>query len=167
MARFFTKLKSKKKNFYYIEDRNERAKFISNIFKKYLINSILDVGCYQKLLKKYISFKDIYVGIDINGDPDLYINLEKEKLERFKNDSFYVVICTEVLEHLDNLHEVFDDICRVSKKYIIISLPNTWIDLKFDLLRGSWNYKHYGIPVDKPIDRHKWFFNYDQVFKFL
>jgi len=71
------------------------------------------------------------------------------------------------LEHLDNLHEVFDDLCRVSNKYIIISLPNNWINFKFALIRNEGFFKYYGLPIDPPKDRHKWFFNYIQAYNFI
>ncbi len=66
-----------------------------------------------------------YVGVDIIGDPDIMINLERDKLKIFDDNNFHTVICTEVLEHLDHIHEVFDELCRVAKntllsRYLII-----------------------------------------------
>ena len=54
----------------------------------------------------------------------------------------------------------------MSKKFIIISVPNAWRILKL-LIQGSFEFKFYGLPINKPKDRHKWFFNYDQALNFI
>jgi len=147
--------------------REDRINFISKKFKNYLRESILDVGCDEGYLREIIPEKIKYVGIDIGGKPDFVINLEEEKLNKFDDDSFYIVICSDVLEHLSNLHEVFDDLCRVSKKYIIISLPNSWVNFKYPLISGKKEYQRYGLPINNPVDRHKWFFNYEEALIFV
>jgi hypothetical protein len=137
------------------------------MFGKYLKASILDVGSSSNFLKEYIS-KDIeYLSVDIVGEPSFKIDLEREALSRFEDDNFTTVICCDVLEHLDNLHEVFDDICRVSNRFVIISLPNNWLHFKYRLIKNRGDSKFYGLPIEKPIDRHKWFFNYDQALNFI
>lgn len=158
----------KNRNIYFpFGNREERAEFVSKIYKNFLKNSVLDVGCSEGSLKNCMS-KDVkYVGIDISGKPDIIIDLEKDKLKIFEDNSFYTIVCTEVLEHLENIHEMFDELCRVSKRFIIISLPNNWVLFKFSLLSGKNGQKFYGLPIEIPSDRHKWFFNYDQAFNFI
>jgi len=150
-------------------NREERYAFISKTFNKYIKNSVLDVGCSEGYLKNYLTNDIKYVGIDIAGKPDFIVDLEKDKLSMFEDKSFFLVICTEVLEHLDNIYEIFDELARVSKKYIIISLPNSWFLFKFPLIQGNSkkDFKFYGLPKEKPLDRHKWFFNYDQALEFV
>lgn len=159
--------KEKKNIFPLFRNRVERAEFVSRIYKNFLKNSVLDVGCSEGSLKNYISQDVKYIGIDISGSPDITLDLEKDKLKIFEDDSFYTVVCTDVLEHLENIHEMFDDICRVSQKYVIISLPNNWANFKFSLMSGKDGQKFYGLPIKKPFDRHKWFFNYEQANTFL
>lgn len=159
-----------KKGIYTFDSRNGRAKLLKKIFKKYISGSIIDVGCSGGALKKYLSIDTKYVGVDIEGNADYIIDLEKERLDKFEDKYFDVVICTDVLEHLDNLHEIMDDLCRISKKYVIISLPNAWSNFKFSLIKGITDekaHKFYGLPIEKPLDRHKWFFNYEQASNFL
>ena len=60
---------------------------------------------------EYEVLRSDYVSVDIVGEPNFKIDLEKERLSSFEDNSFNTVICTEVLEHLNNLHDVFDDIC--------------------------------------------------------
>jgi len=42
----------------------------------------------------------------------------------YKDGSFDLVVCTEVLEHLENPQKALLEIIRVSKKYVILSAPN-------------------------------------------
>ena len=118
--------------------------------------------------------------IDITGDPDLKLNLEKDLPLPFEDNFFDTVIATDVLEHLDNLHEVFDEMVRVCKGHIIISLPNPVCDslaywrskvYKDNSINRKKYYgkymKFYGLPFERPFDRHKWFFNYEEVLEFM
>jgi len=80
---------------------------------------LLDIGCYDKLLKKYL--KDIrYVGIDY---PEY--DMEKNRL-KFNNGTFDYVCCFEMLEHLIDQTNCIKEIKRVVKDdgLIFISLPN-------------------------------------------
>ncbi|MFH1144533.1 MAG: methyltransferase domain-containing protein [Candidatus Eisenbacteria bacterium] len=54
-----------------------------------------------------------YVGVDIAGRPDIELNLEKAERLPFDDDAFDTVLCADVLEHLDNLHAIFDELVRV------------------------------------------------------
>lgn len=157
-----------KKDFSYFRNRLERAEFIKNKFSKYIQKSvsILDVGCSENDLKKIIGGS--VFGIDIAGSPDKKVDLEKESLSGFSDNTYDLVICTEVLEHLDNLYEVLDDMTRVSRKYILISLPNSpdiWKILRI-VFTGRTG-KFYGLPKQKPEDRHKWFFSWKELNDFF
>jgi hypothetical protein len=77
------------------------------------------------------------------------------------------VVASEVLEHLDNLHEVFGELVRVSKKYLILSLPNNWANARRPIERGKGSFAHYGLPADPPSDRHKWFFSLTEAKAFI
>lgn len=148
--------------------RPDRYVFLQKRFPKIFADSksILDVGCDDNYLK--LVYGEKVFGIDIGGTPDRYVDLEKEALRGFKDNSYDLVICTEVLEHIDNLHEVFDELIRVSSKYILISLPNcsSTNRLRRLLLTGK-NRKFYGLPFSRPVDRHKWFFSYKEIIDFF
>lgn len=62
---------------------------------------------------------------------------------------------------------MLDECIRVSKKYIILSLPNAWCVIKGLIIFGRGKCKFYGLPINKPKDRHKWFFNYNQAREFV
>lgn len=167
-------------NWYY-RIREERSKWISERFKESFesSNNLLDVGCYNKDLKKHVSNEINYLGIDVTGSPDMIINLEEIERLPFENNSFNIVVCADVLEHLENIHLIFDELCRVSNKYIIITLPNPIFGMNRYILRKRYAndpesekqfgkyLKYYGLPLEKPLDRHKWFFSYEDAINFI
>lgn len=146
--------------------REARSRYVAKRFQTYLSDSLLDVGCFEAPLRDILEGVE-YTGIDVAGNPDIRLNLENCTRLTFATDAFHCVICIDVLEHLDNMHAIFDEIIRVAKHYIIISLPNCWRDARRPIERGRGTFAHYGLPVDPPIDRHKWFFNYTQAREFL
>ncbi|MHC5114520.1 MAG: hypothetical protein ACYTGP_08855, partial [Planctomycetota bacterium] len=62
---------------------------------------------------------------------------------------------------------IFDEVVRVSDKYVVISLPNCWRTLRRRINRGRGKPQYYGLPAERPPDRHKWFFNVDDVLGFM
>ena len=157
--------------------REERNKFIIDELGDYIGSSVLNVGGGgRKHLKSFLTENQEYIELDIAGKPDYIVNLEKEMPLQFDDNSFETVICTDVLEHVDNLHELFSELERVSSKHIILSLPNGVAD-SFDIIRNKDSVnkenntgkhsKFYGLPFQKPVDRHKWIFSYTEAEEFL
>lgn len=156
---------------YKYTDRETKAKFVYEKYKSILKGKILDVGADQCSLKKYFS-KDIkYVGVGLGESPDLIsVDLEKEKIP-YLESSFDCVLCLDVLEHLENIHEVFDDLCKITQKWLIISLPNPWAVFMGCLQNSRYkedrNIKFYGLTKEKDEDRHKWFFSSSEAKEFV
>lgn len=181
MEKFIIKLKKMIASLYYNERLNDgvpiyktrksKAKAVYKKYKHALTGKILDVGADELYLKKYLPTSAEYTGIGLGNNPDLIkFDLEKSKFP-FKNNSFDTVLCLDVLEHVDNIHEVFDELCRVSSKWVIISLPNPWAEL-FATIRQKRFSKHkltkfYGLPPEREPDRHKWFFASSEALKFI
>ena len=101
------------------------------------VRSILDVGCGEGYIIKYIKNKydnkKLYLeGVDLSED---VINIAKKnnpgvKFSKgdiyclnYKDNSFDLVLATEVLEHLEKPEEALKELRRVSRKYIILSVP--------------------------------------------
>ncbi len=169
-----------KMNWFY-KSREERSRWLTERFGSQISKSesLLDVGCYNQYLKEFVSDKIKYTGIDIAGKPDIFINLDEIEKLPFNNNQFDTVICADVLEHLENIHLVFDELCRISAKYVIITLPNSYSIIpeflkgkkytkKQDKLKQFGKYsKFYGLPLEKPEDRHRWFFAFDEAHDFI
>ncbi len=162
-------------------NRDERNAFIARELGGYLGKSILNIGGGGKHhLKKYLSNNTIYTELDIDGAPDLKIDLEKDLPIQIADNSYNTIVCTDVLEHLDNLHEVFAELVRITDGYIIISLPNPINDSLAYLKNKTYKssapdkrkkfgkyIKYYGLPYVRPPDRHKWFFGYTDAEEFF
>ena len=136
-------------------DRESRARWVADKYIPFLAASVLDVGAWEQHLRKYLPRGSRYVGIDRAGSPDVRGNLDAGAIP-FKDGAFECVICTEVLEHLEHIHAVFDDLIRVSRRWVIVSLPNCWATARWTVLTGrTVAPKFYGLPVDPPEDRHQ------------
>jgi len=150
-------------NFFYV-GRLGRVEFICQVFSEYIkeSKSILDVGGWMGYLRDCIIRVNPnveHVNLDIAGKPTIIYDLEIGSLP-FRDNVFDLVVSTDVLEHIDALHMLMDDIVRVARKYMIISLPNMFsIGLRIRILLGKDNLKYYVLPKEKPLDRHKWFFS--------
>jgi SAM-dependent methyltransferase len=147
-------------------DRSLRSKFIAQRFKSYLTGRVLDVGCDKAVLKTLLPSLD-YTGIDIDGTPDLRLDLERVDKLPFPDRTFHAVVCSDVLEHLNNLHQIFGELVRVADRYLILSLPNNWCVARLPIERGQGSFGKYGLPVDPPRDRHKWFFSLAEAAAFI
>ena len=139
-------------------ERAHRSEWLYQQFEHIFHGKTLDVGCYEAPLRQIIGSEN-YTGVDFVGKPDIQLNLEKIDRLPFDNNSFDTVICIEVLEHLENLHELITELFRTSSHYVLISLPNAWRDARVKIEKGKGSIAHYGLPISKPKDRHKWFFN--------
>jgi hypothetical protein len=152
-------------------DRESKARFVFTKYQSILSGSILDVGADKAYLKSLLPTDTQYLGIDIESSEFVQsINLEKDQLP-FAPGQFNCVLALDVLEHVDNIYEVFDSLCRVSADYVIISLPNPWAAMIAALQNGSYqdgmHMKFYGLPIEPPADRHKWFFSYSEAKGFV
>jgi len=92
--------------------------------------TILDVGAYDvngSLKDMVMKFNPrLYVGVDIREGPNVDIVCDISDIEHlFEMESFDVVICTEVLEHVENWRVAIDNLRQVVKSggFILITVP--------------------------------------------
>ena len=115
-------------------------------------------------------FQD-YVEIDIEGNPTHRINLEIQDRLPFSDAAFHTVLCLDGLEHLETIHAITEEMFRISKQSVIVSLPNPVAEIfrwgKTLLKENNAPTKFYGLPLVKPRDRHKWFFSNSEAESFL
>lgn len=124
--------------------KNPVGKFFLNNFLKTVvkttrplhIDTVLDVGCGEgftldRLQKEKIG--KVFEGIEYDSQAVTLANKLYPKITikegdiyklPYKNNSFDLVICTEVLEHLDNPKKAYRELLRVSRKYVLMSVPN-------------------------------------------
>lgn len=145
--------------------REHRIRYVAERFAPLLAGSLADIGCDQAYMRQ-IRPDLAYTGVDLSDAADVRRNLETELPLPFADGQFDAVMCIDVLEHLDTLHQVFAEIARIARTHVIISWHNCWVNARKPLSRGRGSFSHYGLPPEKPMDRHKWFFNITQALAF-
>ena len=149
----------------YAKRKEQRYTIITQqLFESYYGEKILDVGSRSTLLTEKLGRQCELVAKHNKALPPF--DWEKELLP-YEAKSYDTVVCLDTLEHVDNLHEAFYDLLRVSRKHVIISLPNNWKKAFNEMLKGRGIWPSYGIPPEKPHDRHKWFFNTEDAEDFI
>lgn len=151
-------------------DRASKARYVWLKYRPILAGRILDVGADECQLRRELPEGCDYTGVGAGGSPDVELNLEAGRLP-FGEGEFDCVLCLDVLEHLESAHAVFDELCRVSRRWVIVSLPNAYRDFWALLRSGDYrpgvHLKFYGLPVEPPADRHRWFFTRDEALAFV
>ena len=72
-----------------------------------------------------------------------------------------------MLEHVENIHFLFSEILRVSKKEAIVALPNmSYWKFRLRYLKGNDISDKYVLPPKMILDRHRWLTSYKSS-KFL
>lgn len=152
-------------------DRSSKAAFVWRRYRPYLEGRrILDVGADRRHLAQYLDPAASYWGVGLGGTTDQELDLEGGVLP-FADNAFDTVLCLDVLEHLERLHEIFDECCRVAAGHLIVALPNAWAaffqGLRLDPAQRAKAMKFYGLPAEPPADRHRWFFSDAEGQRFL
>ncbi|MDO8264934.1 MAG: methyltransferase domain-containing protein [Candidatus Parcubacteria bacterium] len=126
--------------------------------------NVLEVGIGNKTASNYLKNLGIEV-TTLDADEELGPDIVSDVLEiPLKDDSFDVVLCAEVLEHLDfeKFEPALKELKRVAKKYLILSLPHfgpaVKLSFKFPFIRE----KKFAFKLFLPLD-HK--FNGDHYWE--
>ena len=143
--------------------REDKLMSMANLIKDYLRGTVLDLGCDAKVLTRV---SDKYIGLDFKGRPDILANLEAGI--PLKDQSVDCVVAMDVLEHLEKIHRLFDECCRVSRKFVIVGIPNQY-EWRFRVmfLVGKRLSGKYGLPLEPPSDRHRWLFSLQEAKDFI
>jgi SAM-dependent methyltransferase len=123
---------------------------------------ILDCGSRDGALLKYAAAATDagrLVAIDIHNRVEAGVEYVAHDLEQrlpFGDDSFDIVICNDVLEHVEHKRQLMRELLRVTAQHAIISLPNTqYYKYVLNLMRGHMS-KQYDFLVEDGVDRHRW-----------
>ncbi|MBP6882748.1 MAG: class I SAM-dependent methyltransferase [Candidatus Levybacteria bacterium] len=121
--------------------------------------TVLDVGCgegftLERLRKakvgkhlEGIDFLELAIKLGQKEHPQLILKKGSAYDLKYKDNSFDVVICSEVLEHLDDPEKALSEIVRVSKKYCVLSVPNEPFFMLGNLARGK-NISRFGNDIE-------------------
>jgi hypothetical protein len=128
---------------------------------------VVDVGCRSRELEAALTDHDVrYLGVDIDPSAEVVADLG-EKLP-FDDNSANIVTALDVLEHTDDIHHGFSELCRVARNFVVLTLPNCYVaGVRLRLLSGKPIGGKYGLPPTKPADRHRWFFSLDDARTFV
>jgi ubiquinone/menaquinone biosynthesis C-methylase UbiE len=121
--------------------------------------TVLDVGCgegftLQQLYEhgigeklEGVDFQEAAITLGNTIHPHLKLKQGDIYDLPFKDNSFDVVMCTEVLEHLERPLEALKELKRVTKQYLIISVPNEPWFMAGNFLRGK-NLSRFGNDIE-------------------
>jgi len=137
--------------------QNPVSRFFLNNFKQVLLaqvkeirpHAILDVGAGEGFTLEM--FRENHIGERLEGieymDEALkfakrlhpQVKIKKGNIYElpYAANSFDLVICNEVLEHLDDPKKALNELKRVTKKYLILSVPNEPLFTIQRILRGK------------------------------
>lgn len=111
---------------------------------------ILDLGCGTNKYKKYFIQKNEFIGVDVETSgresaykkPDLFYDGKKLP---FNDENFDLIICTEVLEHVEHFDLIVREIFRSLKKNgsAVITMP--FITAEHEIPYDFRRFTSYGI----------------------
>ena len=137
--------------------KNPLQKFLIENFYRTLIamarplspKTVLDAGCGEGFSLNKLMLNKIGIKIEGVEQSKEAIELGKKLFPKakiklgdiynlpYKTNSFDLVVSTEVLEHMEDPQKALLEIIRVSKKYIILSVPNEPFFMLSNFLRGK------------------------------
>lgn len=118
--------------------------------------SVLDAGCGEGFVVDFLSAKDPTLrltGLDLSEEAVAYASARFGGKARFRTGSIYklpfsdnsfdTILCSEVLEHLDDPARAIKEMKRVARNYVLITVP---LEPYFQWLNnmGQW----LGVSVD-------------------
>lgn len=140
---------------------------------------VLEIGCGAGATGALVKQKypdTQYIGVEIEEEAAtiartrlnkvIQVNIEQVTIEQLavEQESFDLIVCADVLEHLYDPWKVLYTLrdCLKPDGKIIASIPNTQnIGLILNLLNGNWTYEKYGL-LDAT---HIRFFTLNEIFR--
>jgi len=118
-------------------------------------DSVLEIGCGEGFVAGQLSARhggSSYVGVDLNGDDIEKLKAKFPAVEAhqgsiydlsFLERDFDVVVCAEVMEHLDDPGAALDQMLQRNPRWLVLSVPHEpWFCLS-NFARGK-NIRRFG-----------------------
>lgn len=123
--------------------------------------TLLDVGCRDGRLKKFLPANVEYNGIDLFPGPFVSKVCNIEQGIPYPDNAFDTVVALDILEHTDNIWFSFGELARITRRQLMVILPNSyhWKE-RLRFLRGKEGGKHV-MPPEPIQDRHRWLPSYN------
>ena len=150
-------------------DRLGRNQYAHSLINEHFnsAHSILNVGgSGENHLSALMPDKTV-TSIDIDPEADIQFDLDSDQPLPIGEKHPDLVIALDVLEHLEKFHQRLDEILDIASLGAIVSLPISSAETTRILFRphiykrqkdteSSFS-KYYGLPLQRPIDRHRWY----------
>ena len=148
-----------------------RCEYVAKKLGKLNGDKVLDIGCREMILKKYLEGNFNYLGLDyINKKSNAtdFINHNLEKGIPDNLDNIDIIVALDVLEHIENIHDVYKEFLSITNKTVVVALPNmAYYEFRINvLIKGVLSGK-YIFSENKILDRHRWIPNYQTIDKFI
>lgn len=128
--------------------------WVTEILQKDILESdrVLEFGCGIFMTTEDLKCKSLlgvdawesYLNIKKNNQQTLKLDISSiQNLNIFLNNSYDVVVCIDVIEHLDKdiALEVIKEMIRISRKKVIIFTPDGFAEQE-DGLPGTWGHNN-------------------------
>ncbi len=128
--------------------------------------SLLDVGCRDCVLKRYLSPNIDYHGMDLfqNADNSVEHVADFSNGVQFEDRSFSVVVALDLVEHLDDFHTGMKELFRLADKTLILMLPNmAHAFFRWEFLKSGRLTDKYDLSYGMGQDRHRWLTTIPQI----
>ncbi len=123
--------------------------FIKESAPKYAHGTLVDIGCGVKPYKSiFASYVDKHIGIDLEQSPhgSFYVDVIANAYDTtLKESSCDLILCSEVLEHLEEPGKALCEMNRILKKkgIIILTVPFFWHI--HEAPKDFYRYSEYGL----------------------
>lgn len=122
---------------------------VSELYRQVRPKRVLEVGCGEGRLATHLIGQgpppERFVATDValeqrapDADPRIVFEVASVYELPYENDAFDLVVCCEVLEHLERPREALPELARVAGQAVLLSTPREPIWRALNMARGKY-----------------------------